>query len=326
MRGTKKVFGCIAIIMFMATGISYSAPLEFDDGIFAVNGNNATDYWAVVGDAGNNPDSRYYPYCGAVAYEYAIGKYEVTNAQYAAFLNAVAGTSDPHSLYNSNMNITKTGSIYTPVANMENKPVVYVSWNDAARFVNWLNNGAKNDPLSTETGTYTMSLGGSLITRNEGAGYWLPSEDEWYKAAYYKGGSTNAGYWDFATQSDTLTTDDANYNNSVGSATDVGAYDIESYYGTYDQSGNVWEWNETKFSDWNRGLRGGSYGGYSEIYQSAFCRSHYSIGDQWLDIGFRIASSYPYYDDGGATVPEPASIGLVAISLIGFVYRRKARV
>ena len=83
--------------------------------------------------------------------------------------------------------------------------MVWVSFFDCVRFANWMNNGQGN--ASTESGAYTL-LGGTAtpsnattITRNAGANIFLPSENEWYKAAYYKGGGTNAGYWDFATQS-----------------------------------------------------------------------------------------------------------------------------
>ena len=54
-----------------------------------------------VGNPGNSPDTTGF---GAVSYTYQIGKYDVTIAQYAAFLNAVA-KADPNGLYNNNMAI-----------------------------------------------------------------------------------------------------------------------------------------------------------------------------------------------------------------------------
>jgi len=114
----------------------------------------------VVGNPGNAPDQDYHidPIRqgpndggrGAVAYTYEIGKYEVTNAEYVEFLNAVAAT-DTHSLYRTSMNnatrggITRSGASgnysYTLRPNMANKPVNFVSFLDSARFVNWLHNG-----------------------------------------------------------------------------------------------------------------------------------------------------------------------------------------
>ncbi|MFA6132782.1 MAG: SUMF1/EgtB/PvdO family nonheme iron enzyme [Phycisphaerae bacterium] len=157
--------------------------------------------------------------CGAVAYEYNIGKYEVTAGQYAEFLNAVAKT-DTYGLYNPWMavvptfpwgcNIQRTGSsgsyTYSVPIDRANRPVNNVCYWDACRFTNWLSNGqptGAQGPGTTETGTYTLNgydgNDGRSIQRNADAKWAVTSEDEWYKAAYYKGGSTNAGYWDYRT-------------------------------------------------------------------------------------------------------------------------------
>jgi formylglycine-generating enzyme required for sulfatase activity len=131
-----------------------------------------------------------------VAYAYKIGKYEVTNAQYTAFLNAVDPSgANASGIYNSSMGsnarsgisfnvAAANGSKYTIKSNMGDKPVNYVSWYDAARFTNWLHNG--QGAGSTETGACTLSGNTGIITKNVGATVWLPSEDEWYKAAYYQ--------------------------------------------------------------------------------------------------------------------------------------------
>ena len=89
---------------------------------------------------------------------------------------------------------------------MGNKPVNYVNWFDAARVANWLHNGQGSG--STETGAYTLNNAttGDAPAVNPGASYFLPTEDQWYKAAYYKGGGTNAGYWEYGTQSDAAPT------------------------------------------------------------------------------------------------------------------------
>ena len=161
--------------------------------------------WVVVGDPGNPADGTGY---GGVGYDYRIGTCEVTNAQYTGFLNTVDPTgSNPNGIYNPGMGSGTRGGIsfqpgaangvkYSVKANMGNKPVNYVSWYDAARFANWMNNGQGTG--GTETGAYTLTGNTGLPTRNANSTIWLPGEDEWYKAAYYDptmGGT--GGYWLF---------------------------------------------------------------------------------------------------------------------------------
>lgn len=163
-----------------------------------------------VTDNNNNADSTGF---GSVNYNYYIGRYEITNSEYVEFLNSVAQT-DTYALYINNMSfnssggITRTGStgsfIYTVKNNMGNKPVNFVNWFNCARFCNWLHNGkptGSQNASTTENGSYDMTL--SIPVRTNNASIFIPNEDEWYKAAYYKGGSTNAGYWLYATQSNT---------------------------------------------------------------------------------------------------------------------------
>lgn len=165
--------------------------------------------YVTVGDTGNSNDTTGY---GAVSYSYKISKYLLTNTEYCTFLNAVAA-SDPNKLYSTQMSservggISRSGSsgsyVYSIKSNMGNKPVYFLSWFSLARYCNWLHNSYG----STETGAYTLNnaLTG-IISKNSGALYYIPTESEWYKAAYYKGGSTSAGYWSFATQSNTIPT------------------------------------------------------------------------------------------------------------------------
>ncbi len=147
-----------------------------------------------VGDPGNPDDLFGF---GGVLYEYDIGRYEVTNAEYVDFLNAV-GASDSIGLYDPNMGtdirggITRSGSFgsYTYAArpNMGNKPVNYVSLYDCMRFVNWLDNGLPSgsiDPTTTEDGSYDMSGVGSIIGRKPSGTWFVPTIDELYKAAFY---------------------------------------------------------------------------------------------------------------------------------------------
>ena len=190
----------------------------------------------IVGDAGNAGElsgagaGAYGPdrICGAVEYAYAIGRYEITNAQYTAFLNAVA-RSDPYGLYSADMGsqvtcpygdlggISRSGTAgsyaYNPRPEREDWPVAFVSFWDACRFTNWLHNGQPvgvQDATTTEDGAYTLNgytgTDGRTIGRNPDATWVLPNEDEWYKAAFYKGTGTAAGYWDYATRNDSAPT------------------------------------------------------------------------------------------------------------------------
>ena len=304
-----------------------------------------------VGNPGNAADSTG---CGAVSYEYSIGKYEVTNAQYAEFLNAVADT-DPNGLYNTEMGsgwndiggITRDGSdgsyTYTARTNRGDRPVNYVSWYDTLRFANWLTNGQPSGPQAngtTEMGSYTLTGATSVdplpghadLAAGTTRKWLLTSEDEWYKAAYYKGGGTNAGYWDYPTQSDTTPTAelpagsdmvngsanfydyDGGYLNATYYTTEVGAYTAkpsDSAYVTFDQGGNVREWNEALIIGSDRGLRGGSFY-YDGFSLRASLRSDGSPTDEHYDIGFRVSE-----------VPEPATMAILALGGIGMLRRRK---
>ncbi|MDX9702881.1 MAG: SUMF1/EgtB/PvdO family nonheme iron enzyme [Candidatus Auribacterota bacterium] len=296
--------------------------------------------WAVIGNPGNPADNTGY---GSVGYQYSISKYEVTTAQYVEFLNSVAKT-DTYGLYNTNMGgstyysgISRTGSsgsyTYTSNAGWENRPVVYVSWYDTLRFVNWLHNGQPTGlqgVSTTEDGAYKFTGATIVNGRNVGAMYFLPSENEWYKAAYYD--SIAGVYYDYATGSDTLplrttpsgdTGNSANYydGNSYLFLTDVGAYSFsDSPYGTYDQSGNAWEWNETIIGS-NRVYRGGSWNSRENSLPASY-RGSISPAQEYHYIGFRIASFYTGEEGGNEPIPEPASIGLVMLSLSGLALRR----
>ena len=292
--------------------------------------------WVAIGNPGNAADTPssncYKATCGSVSYAYQISKYEVTNAQYAEFLNAKA-KSDPFALYHTSMaslGMTRSGVSgsysYSVTTGFADKPVTYVSFYDSLRFSNWLNNGQGSG--DTETGAYTLLGGtatpsnGTTVTRNAGASIFLTSENEWYKAAYYNAVSTS--YFDYPTGTNTVTGcvapgsdtgNSANCNFAVGAVTNVGAYSLsDSPYGTYDQGGNVWEWNEQIVSGLNRGLRGGGWnvvaGNLAASYPVDVNPS--SAGS---DIGFRVAM-----------IPEPGTGLLVMTGLLGLAARRRRSV
>ena len=250
-----------------------------------------------VGNPDNASDSTGY---GAVAYEYKIGKYEVTNAEYCEFLNAVAKT-DAYQLYDPRMDgwpenwggITQSGSYgehtYAVREGMGKKPVNYVTFESCVRFVNWLSNGRGEG--DTETGSYTIEYGTVKVPDHaalaaEKAVKWvLPSENEWYKAAYYDPDkSGDAGYWLYPAKSDSEPA--ANLNSNAPS--DVGSYSA-SAYGTFDQGGNVWEYNDAQ-NGAKIGLRGGSfYINDHEGYMRSTAR--YNVyGAKWPNYGFRVVA------------------------------------
>ena len=286
-----------------------------------------TIQWSPVGNPGNPPDVSF----GAVPYSYNIGKYDVTNSQYAEFLN----TKDPSGantlgLWNSIMANATVGGIsfnagnplgsrYSVIAGRQDHPVNAVTWYDTIRFANWLNNGQGNG--STETGAYTLLGGtptpsnGNSITRNPGATVFLPSENEWYKAAYYNN-PAHRSYFQYPTSSNTTPTaeappggsNSANYSNVVGNLTDVGAYTgTTSPIGAFDMGGDVTQWNETLFNPLNRVLRGGSFKSFSDDLLSS-TRSFDNPTIENINVGFRVAS-----------VPEP-STGVLVVAACGLMW------
>lgn len=229
-----------------------------------------------IGDAGR----------GRLQTVFRMGAFEITNAQYCEFLNAVA-RADPNGLYHQSMGSSTAGGIersgqpgayaYRVKPNFADKPVFFVRWNNAARFINWLENGrpaGDQSPATTEDGTYTL-LGDetadyfSDIPRNTGSRWFLPSIAEWRKAAYWDPMKDGVGgWWTYATRSDDLPApspatpagmlarrsfnvanydSQANWNGSTGgNVTTVGGSGRPSAFGTFDQNGNVFEWLQTR--------------------------------------------------------------------------------
>ncbi len=194
------------------------------------------------------------PKLGAVNYAFQMGAYEVTNRDYAKFLNAKAKEDSFYRLYDTRMGsdsvnggITRSGSngnySYEAKSGFGRKPVVYVSIYSAMRYCNWLHNGGREDS-DMEAGAYRL-LGNippntDNLTRNATARYFLPNPNEFYKAAYYDPGTYDPGetqgYWKFATRSDNY---DEIHNSSTLQDVDTSPVDKQSYFGTFGQSGNV---------------------------------------------------------------------------------------
>ena len=286
-------------------------PLQADT--FGTGANQFTLDFTTIGNAGNaaDPTTGY----GAVPYAYRIGKYAISQNQInAATVNGLQGV--------------------TAGAWSGDQPAGNITWYQAAAFVNWLNTNQGYDPaynLTYSNGSYTMSLwptnkawtiGGTNLYRNASCYYFLPSENEWYKAAYGK--ADGSGYYLYPTGSDSIPT-------AVASGTAAGTAVYSGYavrpsapasvfmagglspYGTIGQGGNIHQWEETAFSGSNtnaidnRGFRGGCYlapadnllssSRYSCIYGPNFPDPNLglrvaSIDDSWLTNG--LVAYYPF--------------------------------
>ena len=328
-----RAFAGFVITLFLAASVSAEA-VSFD--------------FVHVGNAGNAADAE--TGLGAVPYDFAISKTEVTNAQYSSFLNHVDPTgTDPFGLYYPEMRRgfggiefregNADGNKYVARFGREQNPVTYISFLDAMRFANWLHNG--QGAGDTETGAYTVVDGFNEV-RSPTAKYWIPSEDEWYKAAYHDASSgTNGVYFDYATRSNSEPVSDqpaedrpeaVNYFNddnldngfndgfAISGVTlypspsvanpfsDVGAYvSSSSPYGTLDQNGNVYEWTEGLS---HRRARGGSW-----FADSAGLRANHSldvapfVSDSFV-LGFRVASI-------ATSVPEPCGNVFWLVCVLG---------
>jgi len=278
-----------------------------------------------VGNAGNANDVGPFggPY-GGVANNFRIGTFEVSR-------DAITKANAVGNLGITLADMTSFGG------NGVNRPATGTSWNEAARFVNWMNtssgfSAAYKFAFQPGDGGYSANsniilwdvadagYNASNLYRNSNAFYFLPSENEWYKAAYYSGSGTT--YFDYAQQSDTIPNVVANgptgavYNGQSGPA-DVADAGGSSFYGTRGQNGNVWEWNESAFAapndslSENRAIRGGNW-----VLSANFLRSSFrGTGDPVVednDLGFRVAS-----------VPEPSTAILILMAGGAWLLRRR---
>lgn len=226
--------------------------------------------------------------------DYRMGTYEITNDQYAKF-----AANNP---------------TYTDGGIFANN----VSWYEAAQFVNFLNTSTGNQVAYKFNGgafeVWTSSDGGYDALnplRNSNAKYFMPTEDEWVKAAYWNGTSLQT----YATIGDTIPIAGVDTNYDGSSPWNVGS-GSEELNGTFDMMGNAWELMEDPYASghWNsnfRGIRGSSWpGNYTSI--SSSYRSFAGNADEREWLSFRVAS-----------VPEPCS--LVLLSLGGLMLRKRYR-
>jgi formylglycine-generating enzyme required for sulfatase activity len=288
-----------------------SGPNQFDMTFVEIGSPNNAD------DTTGNPNP-----AGRVEYTYQMGKYEVSE--------------DMITKFNASQSLTITKD-----TRGDDKPATSVTWNEAARFVNWLNTsqgfqaaynfttGGVNDNIDLWSSADAWQLGGENLYRHKDAQYWLPSMDEWYKAAYYDP-NTNT-YFDFPNGSDTAPTavssgtTGAVYAQTAGQGpADITMAGGLSPFGIMGLGGNVYEWEETSFDLNNssgssdRGIRGGYWSNNSSELKSSV-RIDYDQEVEFFTLGFRVASF-----SSTATVPEPGSLAVWSVICVGgLCYRRR---
>jgi len=207
-----------------------------------------------------------------------IGKYEVTVREFRRFVNITGYITDVEK--NGGTNIMTTiwehksdASWRSPyIVQEDNHPVVLISWNDAVNYCNWLSLREGLMPAYTIIGT-------DVIWNRNSNGFRLPTEAEWEYAC--RAGTTTA----YNTGSE-ITTDQANFNSTIGNTTPVGNY-APNLWGLYDMHGNVWEWCWDWYGDSLRSRRGGSFGYVHSAIRSAY--RDITMPSNWSqDIGFRL--------------------------------------
>lgn len=306
-------------VAILTAGMSLITGTSVRADTFGSGGNTFSIDFTSIGNAGNAADTTGY---GAVGYTYSIGTYDISvNQLNTATANGVAGLGNGY------------WSGDQPAANL--------SWYQAAAFVNFLNTSSGHQAaynLTYSGGAYTMALWSSGQSgydasnpfRNSLALYVLPSENEWYKAAYYDPSGTN--YFLYPTGSNTAPTavasgtnaNTAVYNQPSSPASVYQAGGL-SPYGTMGQGGNAWQWLEDAYSGsntsaWgNRVIRGGSFSYISDGLSSSYRSEDPANNNSGYGVGFRVAEL--------SAVPEPSTYALFGLGALGlvFVTRTKGR-
>ncbi len=329
----------------LATVASLAAPSHAGTVTFGSGaGNTFAMEFVTIGNPNNTADTNANPSpAGRVTYAYDIGKFEVSRDMVTKY-NANFGTTN-----NLEITLIDMDDFGIVGGNGANKPATGVSWNEAARFVNWLNtstgnqaaykfnSAGVNDPIALwQSGD--AGYDASNPFRNSLAKYVLPSDDEWHKAAYYdpnKSGVGVGGYYVYATGSDTAPTGVAsgtgtgvNGNNEAVIDEQSGPADVNlagglSHYGVMGLGGNVYEWGEgsgdrvNNISSNSRSLLGGYW--YDPAEPSWGARFESDPGYEDFFIGFRVVSL------SSEVVPEPSMLVIGTVFGLGGLAAKRRR-
>lgn len=284
--------------------VGFDAVTRASQDVFGSGDNMFVIEFVDITHPGNADDPGGYPQAlGGVGYRYRMGKYEVSERAIQA-ANAAG-----------NLGITTT-------SNGAAKPAGDLTFYEVARFVNWLNTSTGHSPAYNlnERGDWLLwtaseawQLDGENRYRHKDAFYFVPSADEWYKAAYFDG--TN--YFRYPTGSNAapapLAAGTEPRTAVYGQPEEVGPADVQeagglSPYGTMAQGGNAWEWTETSWEGVNirtddlLQIRGGRWTTGASTLRASGSNS----GRPWHAASLRVAALLPRLPMAPELVLRPA--------------------
>jgi hypothetical protein len=323
------------LFAFAASILISNARLGFAGVTFGSGTNQFEITFVAIGNRDNPADERISASpnpVGNVKYDYGLSMFEISENMIDGY-NSEIGNGSPLAISHNHRG--------------PNKPATSITWNEAARFVNWLNTSTGKHAAYKFDGNIDINQNISLWDagdwldfnpenpfRSKRATYVLPSTDEWYKAAYFIP-STNSY---------------SNYTNGLNTPPDAVIEGTEANTAVYDKSvpadvtlagganqngivglgGNVFEWEESaedrsnNIPSENRGIRGGSWQlGVTQLLYS----TRYGVTPDNLYyhnqhmLGFRVAMVTP----SGGQVPEPSTMAIFGLGALGMAYRARRK-
>ncbi len=356
MRAPTFILACCALTVLPLRAHADIDPLSGIDFVNITHSGNAP--WSGDGTMPDRAIGR-----GAVDHEFSIGRFEVNTAQWVEFMNSAfdrpAGDSIPHVFAPTFWGATSTAPLnsgnpdarrWTVPTGNDMRAVGNITWRTAAIYCNWLCNGKGVDQSAFMNGAYDVTTFGfepsqfgdrftDQFTHTPGAAYYIPSWDEWMKAAHYDPNKLNSdgstgGWWSYSNGTDqpwigAPPSQGGTANFGFGGSGQpnpfvipLGAYSGTSPWGLFDIAGATTEWTE------------------SVLTSDIGLRYRINDGSPWNSSpGFSIA--YATYTEGGDvlpniaspsyglrlahTVPSPGTLVLLALSAVSKRRRRLPR-